>query len=93
MIEVEKKFQLSGEEKQRLLTGAAFVSEKTFTDVYYDTKDYFTTKQDSESVGIGLSIVKHHMERLGGKIEVTETNNGAEFSLKFRKATPEAKAA
>ena len=31
---------------------------------------YFTTKQDSESVGIGLSIVKHHMERLGGEIEV-----------------------
>jgi signal transduction histidine kinase len=47
---------------------------------------YFTTKQDSESVGIGLSIVKHHMERLGGEIEVLESSQGAEFKLKFRKA-------
>lgn len=54
---------------------------------------YFTTKQDSESVGIGLSIVKHHMERLGGAIKVSDSDGGAEFQLKFRKAEQEAKVA
>jgi predicted adenylyl cyclase CyaB len=40
MIEVEKKFVLNGAAKDRLTQGAAFVGEKTFTDVYYDTPDY-----------------------------------------------------
>lgn len=46
MIEVEKKLQLTAEEEARLLSGATFVSEKTFTDIYYDTADYKLTKED-----------------------------------------------
>ncbi|NTW27195.1 MAG: CYTH domain-containing protein [Candidatus Moranbacteria bacterium] len=46
MFEVEKKFKLSAEESKRLLTDAEFVSEKTFTDVYYDTADYALTRND-----------------------------------------------
>lgn len=46
MIEVEKKFLLSTEDEARLLSGAEFVSEKIFTDSYYDTKDYALTSKD-----------------------------------------------
>ena len=40
MIEVEKKFQLSGEQQERLLEGATFLKEKIQTDTYFDTLDY-----------------------------------------------------
>lgn len=46
MIEVEKKFILSDEEKSRLLEGADFIGEKVFTDIYYDTKDFTLTSAD-----------------------------------------------
>ena len=46
MIEVEKKFKLNDEEEKRLLKGAEFVSEKTFTDVYYDTVDFTLSKNN-----------------------------------------------
>ncbi len=46
MIEVEKKFKLNDEEEKRLLKGAEFVSEKTFTDVYYDTADFTLSKNN-----------------------------------------------
>jgi hypothetical protein len=38
MIEVEKKFRATDEGKTRLMNGAEFVNEKTFTDIYWDTK-------------------------------------------------------
>lgn len=47
MIELEKKFSLSEEEKKRLLEGAEFVSERTFSDTYYDTSDYALTCKDT----------------------------------------------
>lgn len=46
MIEVEKKFILTSENEKRLLDGAEFVSERTFTDVYYDSDDYALTTSD-----------------------------------------------
>ena len=46
MFEVEKKFKLSEEESEALLKDAEFISEKTFTDVYYDTDEYALTKND-----------------------------------------------
>ncbi len=46
MIEVEKKFLLSDEERERLLWEAEFESEKTFTDTYYDTSDYALSTKD-----------------------------------------------
>jgi adenylate cyclase class IV len=46
MFEVEKKFKLSNNESKKLLEGAEFISEKTFTDIYYDTPEYSLTKND-----------------------------------------------
>lgn len=46
MIEVEKKFQLTEEDRERLIADTEFVSEKTFTDIYYDTADYKLTSHD-----------------------------------------------
>ncbi len=46
MMEIEKKFQLSNEQKKRLLEGAKFISEKTVTDTYYDKHTHDLTKQD-----------------------------------------------
>lgn len=46
MIEVEKKFSLSEEDKQRLIKDAEFLGEKIYTDTYYDTPDFSLTKKD-----------------------------------------------
>ena len=46
MIEVEQKFILSDKDLERLTAGADFLSEKTFTDIYYDTAQYTLTKND-----------------------------------------------
>lgn len=46
MIEVEKKFILKDEDIDRLTQGAEFISEKTFTDTYYDTVDFSLTTKD-----------------------------------------------
>jgi adenylate cyclase class IV len=46
MIEVEKKFLLNKEQEKRLLEGAEFLSEKVFTDIYYDTADFALTTND-----------------------------------------------
>ncbi|MDD2786292.1 MAG: CYTH domain-containing protein [Patescibacteria group bacterium] len=46
MIEVEKKFILNDDDIKRLTEGAVFLSEKIFTDVYYDTTDYALTRSD-----------------------------------------------
>lgn len=55
---------------------------------------YFTTKKNREALGIGLSVAKHHVERLGGTIDVSlKETNGAEFILKLLKPSAEAKAA
>lgn len=46
MIEVEKKFILSSKDRERITEGAEFLSEKSFTDTYFDTSDYLLTKAD-----------------------------------------------
>ena len=45
-IEVEKKFILNREDKDRLLKGADFISEKVFTDIYYDDEAFSLTSKD-----------------------------------------------
>ena len=46
MIEVEKKLIVTPEEKARVIEGAEFISEKKFTDIYYDTGDFSLTRKD-----------------------------------------------
>ncbi|OGZ45752.1 MAG: hypothetical protein A3C84_00345 [Candidatus Ryanbacteria bacterium RIFCSPHIGHO2_02_FULL_48_12] len=46
MLEVEKKFELDDASQAKLLAGTSFVSEKTFTDTYFDTKDFSLTTKD-----------------------------------------------
>lgn len=46
MIEVEKKFILSEQDKKRLTKDAEFLSERVFTDIYYDTEKCLLTSQD-----------------------------------------------
>lgn len=46
MIEVEKKFSLSEENKKTLIQGAKFLGTKNFTDTYYDSATYTLTCAD-----------------------------------------------
>lgn len=46
MIEVEKKFILTPEQEKTLIDGAEFLGEKTFTDAYYDDRNFSLTKKD-----------------------------------------------
>lgn len=46
MIEVEKKFILSNEDKNRLTKNAQFINERVFTDIYYDTEIFSLTSKD-----------------------------------------------
>lgn len=46
MIEVEKNFDLREGDKGRVTEGARLIAAKTFTDVYYDTPEYYLTGRD-----------------------------------------------
>jgi thiamine-triphosphatase len=46
MIEVEKKFHLTEEQKERLIKDSEFFSKVIFTDEYYDTDTYTLTTKD-----------------------------------------------
>ncbi len=46
MIEVEKKFTLSDDDKTRVIQDAEFLGEESFTDTYYDTSDFNLTAND-----------------------------------------------
>lgn len=46
MIEVEKRFQPTEEQLEKMLEGAEFLSEKVFSDIYYDYPDYRLFKKD-----------------------------------------------
>ena len=46
MIEVEKNFDLRPGDKERLINNAKLLYRKTFTDVYYDNKNYYLTGMD-----------------------------------------------
>ena len=88
MIEVEKKFILSDDDIKRLTEDAEFVSEKTFTDVYYDTADYALTTKDQwlrrrgERFELKRPIL-HNGQRAAHTYEELETENaiGAALNL------------
>ena len=44
---------------------------------------YFTTKEEGKGTGIGLYMVKEIVERMNGKIEVKNIEDGAEFVIEF----------
>ena len=46
MIEVEKNFDISPSDKERLIKESQFLGKKVFTDIYYDTTDYRLTRKD-----------------------------------------------
>ncbi len=46
MIEVEKKFQPTKEQLEKLLDGGVFVGEKQLADIYYDLPDFSYFKQN-----------------------------------------------
>ncbi len=49
--------------------------------------EYFTTKSDSEAAGIGLSMLRHQIEKVGGRVEAFSVpGQGAEFIIHFRRA-------
>jgi signal transduction histidine kinase len=53
--------------------------------------EYFTTKENTEAVGIGLSITRQLIERTGGSIRSVPCAGGAQFILNFQRvALPEA---
>jgi len=50
-------------------------------------EEYFTTKKNTEAIGIGLSITKHRVESLGGSVEAKNTkDSGARFIVNFKAA-------
>ncbi|MBI4592497.1 CYTH domain-containing protein [Candidatus Uhrbacteria bacterium] len=46
MIEIEKKYRLTPEQEKCLLEGATLIEKRTNADVYFDTEDFFLTRQD-----------------------------------------------
>ncbi len=46
MIEVEKKFIMTEQDKDLLTQNAQFLNERVFTDIYYDTDNFSLTTQD-----------------------------------------------
>jgi len=46
MIEVEKKFILDEDIKNKIISGAEFLHKKTFTDTYYDDVEFSLTSKD-----------------------------------------------
>ncbi len=49
MIEVEKKFQPTEEQLQKLLEGASFIEDKKIVDVYYDTPNFDLFKSSNHT--------------------------------------------
>src|SRR3989344_1891057 len=46
MIEIERKFILADDDKERIIKNAEFLHERTFVDTYYDKSDFVLTSQD-----------------------------------------------
>jgi signal transduction histidine kinase len=46
---------------------------------------YFTTKEEGKGTGMGLYMVKEMVERMKGKINFVNIDDGVEFILSFRK--------
>jgi len=88
MIEVEKKFLLNDEDRERLTKEAQFLSEKTFTDAYYDTADFTLTSQDkwlrSRDGRFELKLPLHHgTDRLADQYEELEDDSSIKEALGF----------
>jgi thiamine-triphosphatase len=81
MIEVEKKFRLTKEQRESIIKDAKFISERTFTDVYYDTPDYKLTTKDiwlrqrDGKFEIKISLKPDHRGRLADQYEEIEDEN------------------
>lgn len=88
MIEVEKKFILSGEDRERLTKEAEFLSERIFTDAYYDTSDFVLTSQDkwlrSRDGRFELKLPLHHgVDRLADQYDELEDDDSIKSALGF----------
>ena len=71
------------EEKRNILTiedTAGGIEEKDLVRVF---EPYFTTKFESQGVGIGLYMAKTIVESYGGNLTVSNTNNGAKFTIQL----------
>lgn len=87
MIEVEKKFLFDETAKNRLLDGAEFIKEKTFTDIYFDTTDYNLTSQDkwlrTRDGKFELKIALVFGERLADQYDELEDEEEIKKALGF----------
>lgn len=77
MIEVEKKFILSEQDKERLTKDAIFLNERVFTDIYYDTEQFSLTSKDrwlrSREGGFELKLpLNERGDRLADQYEELE---------------------
>ena len=71
------------EEKRNILTiedTAGGIEEQDLVRVF---EPYFTTKFESQGVGIGLYMAKAIVESYGGNLTVSNTNNGAKFTIQL----------
>ncbi len=59
----------------------------------YIFEPFFTTKKVGQGTGLGLSIVHGIVTRVGGKVEVQSTPEGAVFTVMFMRAQEEDKGA
>ena len=92
MIEVEKKFILTAEQEKELIEGAEFLSEKKFTDIYYDDAKFSLTTNDIWlRARDGRFELKVPMDRLAGKRitdQYRELNTDSDI-LEYFKAGPD----
>jgi uncharacterized protein YjbK len=87
-FEVERKFHLEKEDLKRVSAIGVFKEQKQFTDVYFDTKDYFLTKRDiwfRERSGQFECKVPIDMEQKGmdGYKELTSEKEISSFLMTF----------
>lgn len=87
MIEIEKKFILNEQDKERLIKNAQFLNERVFTDIYYDTEFFSLTSKNkwlrSSEVKFVLKLPLHNgaerladqYDELGDKQETREALN------------------
>ena len=90
MIEIEKKFALTKENSDKLIKDAAFLSERVFTDTYYDNDKYELTTKDTwlrmREGKFELKIpLKENKERIVDQYTEIEDENEIRKALKIPK--------